>query len=101
MADVSNLDRRGELLARDSRQRMFNLANRLWHSDSSYRAVPAKYSILSARSVPGEGGDTEFADMQAAYAALDDQTQIEIEDLIYLVGPITWLGGRSSRWAAT
>lgn len=82
MADVSNLDRQGRLLSPDSRQRMFNLANRLWHSDSSYRAVPAKYSILSARSVPHEGGNTEFADMQAAYEALDERTKETIEDLV-------------------
>ncbi len=82
LADVSNLDKAGRLLGRDSRQRMFNLANRLWHSDSSYRAVPAKYSILSARSLPSKGGNTEFADMAAAYEALDAQTKAEIEDLV-------------------
>jgi len=81
-ADVSNLDQEGRLLARDSRQRMFNLGNRLWHSDSSYRAVPAKYSILSARSVPSRGGDTEFADMQQAYDALDEETKQRIEPLV-------------------
>jgi alpha-ketoglutarate-dependent 2,4-dichlorophenoxyacetate dioxygenase len=79
---VSNLDQAGEKLARDDRRRLFNLGNRLWHSDSSFRATPAKYSLLSARLVPAEGGNTEFADMRAAYDALDDATKAEIEDLI-------------------
>jgi alpha-ketoglutarate-dependent 2,4-dichlorophenoxyacetate dioxygenase len=81
-ADVSNLDRGDGLLGRDDRRRMFNLGNRLWHSDSSFRAVPAKYSLLSARAVPSAGGNTEFADMRAAYDALDDETKAEIEDLV-------------------
>ena len=81
-ADVSNLDQQGEKLARADRRRMFNLGNRLWHSDSSFRATPAKYSLLSARSVPSAGGNTEFADMRAAYDALDDETKAEIDELI-------------------
>ena len=82
MADVSNLDRDGRPLARDDRRRMFNLGNQLWHSDSSFRATPAKYSILSGRVVSTEGGNTEFADMRAAYDALDERTKAEIEDLV-------------------
>src|SRR5262245_58323322 len=72
MNDVSNLDQDGKPLARDDRRRMFNLGNRLWHSDSSFRAIPAKYSLLSGRRVASQGGDTEFADMRAAYDTLDD-----------------------------
>jgi alpha-ketoglutarate-dependent 2,4-dichlorophenoxyacetate dioxygenase len=82
MADVSNLDRDSHPFARDDRRRMFNLGNRLWHSDSSFRAVPAKYSLLSGRIIPSRGGNTEFADMRAAYDALDDATKAEIEDLV-------------------
>ncbi|BBK31581.1 alpha-ketoglutarate-dependent 2,4-dichlorophenoxyacetate dioxygenase [Stella humosa] len=82
LADVSNLDQNNQLLARDDRRRMFNLGNRLWHSDSSFRAVPAKYSLLSGRRIPSAGGNTEFADMRAAYDALDDRTKAEIEDLV-------------------
>ena len=82
MQDVSNLDKDQKPLARDDRRRMFNLGNRLWHSDSSYRAVPAKYSLLSGRIVVDQGGHTEFADMRAAYDALDDATKAEIEDLV-------------------
>jgi alpha-ketoglutarate-dependent 2,4-dichlorophenoxyacetate dioxygenase len=82
MVDVSNLDKEGKPLARDDRRRMFNLGNRLWHSDSSFRAKPAKYSILSARTVATEGGNTEFADMRAAYDMLDDRTRAQAEDLV-------------------
>ena len=82
MADISNLDQENRLFERDDRRRMFNLGNRLWHSDSSFRAVPAKYSLLSARQIPSAGGNTEFADMRAAYDALDDRTKEEVENLI-------------------
>jgi alpha-ketoglutarate-dependent 2,4-dichlorophenoxyacetate dioxygenase len=82
MNDVSNLGKDGHPMARDSRQRLFNLGNMLWHSDSSFRAIPAKYSLLSARVVNPVGGNTEYADMRAAYDALDDATKKEIADLI-------------------
>ena len=82
MADISNLDRDNKLRAADDRVRLNALGNRLWHSDASFRAIPAKYSLLSARVVPGTGGNTEFADMRAAYDALDDRTKAEIETLI-------------------
>jgi alpha-ketoglutarate-dependent 2,4-dichlorophenoxyacetate dioxygenase len=81
-ADVSNLDRTGRRLERDDRRRMASLANRLWHSDASFRVVPARYSILSGRIVVTKGGNTEFADMRAAYDALDGRTKAEVEDLI-------------------
>ena len=82
MNDVSNLARDGRPLARDSRQRLFNLGNMLWHSDSSFRRIPAKYSLLSARVVNPVGGNTEFADMRAAYDALDAATKTQIEALV-------------------
>jgi len=82
MNDVSNLGKDGKPLARDSRQRLFNIGNMLWHSDSSFRPVPAKYSLLSARVVNKKGGNTEFAHMGAAYEALDDETKREIEELV-------------------
>jgi len=81
-ADVSNLDKQGRIAARDNKKRMAALGNRLWHSDASFRAIPAKYSILSGRVVPERGPDTEFADMRAAYDALDPATKAEIEDLV-------------------
>ena len=88
MADVSNLDKDHQPLARDARTRMFNLGNRLWHSDSSFRAVPAKYSLLSGRIVVDQGGQTQFADMRAANDALDAATKVEIEDLVCGHSPI-------------
>lgn len=80
--DISNLDVNGNVLARDDRRRLFSLGNLLWHSDSSFKDVPAKYSILSARTIPSAGGNTEFADMRAAYDALDEETKREVRDLI-------------------
>jgi len=81
-ADVSNLDKDSKPLARDSRRRLYALGNRLWHSDSSFRAIPATYSLLSGRIVVDKGGATEFADMRAAYDALDDATKAEVEELV-------------------
>ena len=82
MADVSNLNRENKPFGRGDRQRMFNLGNQLWHADSSFRALPARYSLLSGRIVPARGGNTEFADMRAAYDALDDPTKAKVEDLV-------------------
>lgn len=82
IGDISNLDASGKLRERDDNRRMYALGNRLWHSDASFRATGAGYSLLSARVVPGHGGDTGFADMRAAYDALDETTKTEIEDLI-------------------
>jgi alpha-ketoglutarate-dependent 2,4-dichlorophenoxyacetate dioxygenase len=81
-ADVSNLDKEHRVFARDDRRRLFGIGNRLWHSDSSFKVTPAKYSLLHARSIPSKGGNTEFAYMRAAYDALDAETKAEIEDLV-------------------
>ena len=81
-ADVSNLDQHNKVFARDDRRRLFAIGNRLWHSDSSFKVIPAKYSLLHAHSVPSKGGNTEFAYMPAAYDALDAETKSEIENLI-------------------
>jgi alpha-ketoglutarate-dependent 2,4-dichlorophenoxyacetate dioxygenase len=81
-ADVSNLDKDDKPFARDDRRRLFAIGNRLWHSDSSFKATPAKYSLLYALSTTSKGGNTEFADMRAAYDALDEETRAEIEGLI-------------------
>jgi alpha-ketoglutarate-dependent 2,4-dichlorophenoxyacetate dioxygenase len=80
--DVSNLGKDGKPLPPDHRTHLFNLGNCLWHSDSSFRPIPAKFSLLSARVVNPKGGNTEFADMRAGYDALDDETKAEIDDLI-------------------
>jgi alpha-ketoglutarate-dependent 2,4-dichlorophenoxyacetate dioxygenase len=82
MNDVSNLGRDHRPLARDDRTRLFNLGNQLWHSDSSFRAIPAKYSILSGRIVVDKGGNTEFADMRAAYDVLGDEMKATVAPLV-------------------
>src|SRR5688572_26143895 len=81
-ADVSNLDGNDKPFGVDDRRRLFAIGNQLWHSDSSFKAVPAKYSLLRAVSIPSKGGNTEFAHMGAAYEALDDETKDLIEDLV-------------------
>jgi alpha-ketoglutarate-dependent 2,4-dichlorophenoxyacetate dioxygenase len=82
MNDVSNLGKDGRPMERAARPRLFNLGNMLWHSDSSFRAIPAKFSLLSARVVNPVGGNTEYADMRAAYDALDEATKALIEDMV-------------------
>ena len=84
IGDFSNVDGAGKPLLPDSRAYQFKLADRLWHSDSSFRPIPAKYSLLSGRAVPSWGGNTEYADMRAAYDALDERTRCEVEDLVCL-----------------
>ena len=81
-ADVSNLDQNNKPFAHDDRRRLFAIGNRLWHSDSSFKVTPAKYSILHARSIPSKGGNTEFADMRAAYDPFDQETKEMIEGLV-------------------
>jgi alpha-ketoglutarate-dependent 2,4-dichlorophenoxyacetate dioxygenase len=82
IADISNLGQKNEILARDDRRRLFSLGNMLWHSDSSFKPTPAKYSLLHARIIPEKGGNTEFADMRAAWDALDDETKAMCEGLV-------------------
>jgi alpha-ketoglutarate-dependent 2,4-dichlorophenoxyacetate dioxygenase len=82
IADFSNLDRNGRLMSAEDRVWFFKLGDRLWHSDSSFRPAPAKYSLLSGRVIPSWGANTEFADMRAAYDALDERSKAEIQDLV-------------------
>lgn len=82
MTDISNLDEENRVLEADDRRRLYALANRFWHTDNAFRRIPARYSMLSARVIPPEGGETEFADMRAAYDALPGRTKREIEGLI-------------------
>src|ERR1700722_7926958 len=84
IADFSNLDKDGNILSATERVWFFKLGDRLWHSDSSFRPVPAKYSLLSGRVLPSWGGNTEFADMRAAYNALDVRSKAEVEPLVCL-----------------
>jgi alpha-ketoglutarate-dependent 2,4-dichlorophenoxyacetate dioxygenase len=82
IADISNLDGEGRVLQADSRRRLDWLANRLWHTDASFRAVPGALSLLYAHIVPEEGGETEFADLRAAYDALPEKAKAEIEGVV-------------------
>ena len=82
LGDISNLDPGDTIWGKDSRKRMFEMANRMWHSDSSFKRTPAKASLLYARSIPPIGGQTEFADMRAAYDALPDDMQQRLRGLV-------------------
>ena len=82
MADISNLDHKGALLTPDDQRRHHGRANQLWHTDNTFKHIPARCSLLSAHEIPAGGGDTEFADMRAAYDALPQSRQREIDSLI-------------------
>jgi alpha-ketoglutarate-dependent 2,4-dichlorophenoxyacetate dioxygenase len=81
LADISNVDENGELLQSNDRRRMYALGNRLWHTDASFQDPPGRYSMLSARVVPPVRADTDFADMRAAYDALDEETKARLDGL--------------------
>lgn len=82
LSDISNLAPGDTILPPQDRKRLFNLGNRLWHSDSSYKTIPARYSALNAHVIPPSGGNTEFADMRMAWDTLDSATQARIKDLV-------------------
>jgi alpha-ketoglutarate-dependent 2,4-dichlorophenoxyacetate dioxygenase len=82
-ARQSNLDiRTGQVIPPDDRRMVYQLANMLWHSDSSFKAVPALCSLLSARIVPPEGGATEFASARAAYPSLPEALRRRVESAV-------------------
>jgi len=81
LSDISNLDENGEIMDSADRRRMYSLGNRLWHTDASFVDPPGRYSMLHAREVPPVPADTEFADMRAAYDALDDAMKTRLDGL--------------------
>lgn len=81
LVDISNIDDKGQLLDRQNRRRMGSLGNQLWHTDASFKATTAKYSLLHAHTVVSEGGETQYADMCAAYDALPQKMKDKIADL--------------------
>jgi alpha-ketoglutarate-dependent 2,4-dichlorophenoxyacetate dioxygenase len=97
ISDISNLDEENRLRGRDDPRRFDQLGNRLWHTDGSFRRVPAALSMLYAHRVPARGprgnGETEFADLRAAYDALPEATKAEIEGLVAL-HDIAWSRGQ-------
>jgi alpha-ketoglutarate-dependent 2,4-dichlorophenoxyacetate dioxygenase len=80
--DVSNLDSANEIWNKESRRRMFQLGARLWHTDNSFKHVPARLSFLYARSIAPVGGHTEFADERAAHDALPAEMKHRLETLV-------------------
>ena len=81
LIDISNVDMQGNVARRDSPRNLSNFANQMWHSDSSFMNPRAAYSMLHAVITPSWGGNTEFADLRAAYDALDERTRREIQGL--------------------
>jgi alpha-ketoglutarate-dependent 2,4-dichlorophenoxyacetate dioxygenase len=82
IADISNLDPEGRVMSAEDKRLLFNRGNQLWHTDSSFKYVPARASLLSAREIPPSGGETEFADMRAAYDALPDDKKRRLDGLV-------------------
>jgi len=86
IGDISNLDEDNQLRARDDRRRLDSLGNRLWHTDASYMPAPVVLGMLFAVAVPPASpfgaGETEFADMRAAYDALTDEQKALVDPLI-------------------
>lgn len=82
VSNISNLDENDRIMARDDWRRASDLGNRMWHTDSSFKRTPAMYSLLSARTIPASGTETQFADLRAAYDALPEQKKQEIEGLV-------------------
>jgi alpha-ketoglutarate-dependent 2,4-dichlorophenoxyacetate dioxygenase len=82
LADISNLNAQSEIWGEKSRVRMLQLANRLWHTDSSFKYLPARASLLYARTIPPVGGHTEFADLRAAYDALGEGLKQRLKSLV-------------------
>jgi alpha-ketoglutarate-dependent 2,4-dichlorophenoxyacetate dioxygenase len=82
LTDISNLDHAGRILDPEDRLNRYNLGNQLWHTDSSFKAVRAKCSLLSAREIPPSGGETQYADLRAAYDALPDERKHQLEGLV-------------------
>ena len=81
LIDISNVDAAGVVAQRDSPKNLSNFANQLWHSDSSFMTPRAAYSMLHAVVTPSWGGNTEFADLRAAWDTLDERTQRDVEGL--------------------
>jgi len=86
IGDISNLDEDNRIRTREDRRRLDSLGNRLWHTDASYMPVPVVLGMLHAVTVPPPsalgGGETEFADMRAAYDALSERMRAEIDGLV-------------------
>ncbi|MSP03636.1 MAG: hypothetical protein EXR07_21745, partial [Acetobacteraceae bacterium] len=78
VADISNLDENSELLSPTDRRRMNSLDNRLWHTDYTFKETPGLCSLLTARVIPKDGGETEFTGLRAAYDALPERMKLRL-----------------------
>ena len=76
---LANVDAEDRLIPAGDKRNLFNAGNQMWHSDSSFKRVPAHASLLAAREVPPEGGETEFASMRVGYERLPEATQRFLE----------------------
>jgi len=79
ISNLANVDAEERLIPRGDKRNLFNAGNQMWHTDSSFKRVPALASLLSGREVPPEGGETEFASMRVAYERLPDATRRLLE----------------------
>jgi alpha-ketoglutarate-dependent 2,4-dichlorophenoxyacetate dioxygenase len=82
LGDISNLAPDGKVWDEQDRRRMYEKGNYLWHTDSSFKRIPAKASLLYAHTIPPIAGQTEYADMRAAYDALDDPMKKRLQGLV-------------------
>jgi len=82
IADLSNVDADGNLIDPDDKRMIYHSANQMWHTDSSFKRVPALASMLSGRECPPEGGETEYASMRVAYERLSDEMKKALEGRI-------------------
>ena len=82
VTDISNVDAKGNVAGADHWQTITTVGNRFWHSDGSYKNQPIRYSILNAVTAVGDGGETQYADLRAAYDSLDDSTKDLIADKV-------------------
>jgi alpha-ketoglutarate-dependent 2,4-dichlorophenoxyacetate dioxygenase len=94
IANLANVDAEDRLIPRGDKRNLFNAGNQMWHTDSSFKRVPALASLLSAREVPPEGGETQYASMRVAWERLSPELQgllegkVAIHSFVYSRGLI-------------
>jgi len=77
---LSTIGEDGKVVPADHRLALRNRANQLWHTDSSFKKVPALTSVLSARTIPTRGGETEFASTRLAFERLEERLREKLEN---------------------
>jgi len=84
IANLSNVDAEDRLIPAGDKRNIFNAGNQMWHTDSSFKKVPAMASLLSAREIPPEGGETQYASMRVGYARLPEDLQRFLEGKVVI-----------------